>query len=79
MCARSNKKRLKGGELMDFEERILEATSKLPRDIALKVLMDVHQRITDWRTSGGKDDDSYIEQQVRYAENIARSYETKKD
>lgn len=64
---------------MDFEERILEATSKLPRDIALKVLMDVHQRITDWRASGGKEDAPYIEQQVRYAENVARAYETKKD
>ena len=70
---------MKGGEGLDFEERILEATSKLPRDIALKVLMDVHQRIADWRMSGGKVDAPYIEQQVRYAENVARAYETKKD
>lgn len=64
---------------MDFEDRILAATTKLPRDIAIKVLMDVNLRITDWRASGGKDDDSYIEQQVIYAENVARAYETKKD
>lgn len=63
---------------MDFEDRILAATTKLPRDIALKVLMDVNQRITDWRASGGRDDDTYIEQQVRYAGNVAKAYETKK-
>ena len=63
---------------MEFEDRILAATTKLPRDIALKVLMDVNLRITDWRSSGGNDDDAYIEQQVRYAENVAKAYETKK-
>ena len=63
---------------MGFEDRILAATTKLPRDIAIKVLMDVNLRITDWRASGGNDDDAYIEQQVRYAENVAKAYETKR-
>lgn len=59
------------------EERILNAVSGLPRDVALKVLMDVNQRITDWRASGGKDDDDYINQQIRYAENVAQAYKQK--
>lgn len=63
---------------MSPEERILQATSNLPREIALKVLMDVNQRINDWRASGGSDEDAYIDQQIRYAENVADAYEQKK-
>ncbi|MCM6930309.1 hypothetical protein NE261_00555 [Enterococcus italicus] len=59
---------------MSPEDRILAAVSDLPRDFALKVLMDVDKRITDWRASGGGDHDAYIEQQVRYAENVAKAY-----
>lgn len=64
---------------MSPEERILQATSSLPREIALKVLMDVNQRISDWRASGGSDEDAYIDQQIRYAENVAAAYQQKKD
>lgn len=63
---------------MSPEERILQATSNLPREIALKVLMDVNQRINDWRASGGSDEDAYIDQQIKYAENVAAAYEQKK-
>lgn len=63
---------------MSPEERILQATSNLPREIALKVLMDVNQRISDWRASGGFDEDAYIDQQIKYAENVAAAYEQKK-
>lgn len=63
---------------MSPEERILQATSNLPREIALKVLMDVNQRISDWRTSGGSDEDAYIDQQIRYVENVVAAYEQKK-
>lgn len=59
---------------MSPEDRILAAVSDLPRDITLKVLMDVDKRITDWRATGGGDHDAYIEQQVRYAENVAKAY-----
>jgi len=59
---------------MSPEDRILAAVSDLPRDIALKVLMDVDKRITDWRASGGGDCDAYIDQQIRYAENVAKAY-----
>lgn len=59
---------------MTPEERILEAVSDLPRNIAIKVLVDVNKRIADWRASGGGDYDAYIEQQIRYAENVAMAY-----
>lgn len=58
---------------MSPEDRILEAVSDLPRGVALKVLTDVDKRITDWRATGGGDHDAYIEQQVRYAENVAKA------
>lgn len=59
---------------MNPESRILEAVSDLPREVALKVLTDVDKRITDWRAGGGGNHDAYIEQQVRYAENVAKAY-----
>lgn len=64
---------------MSPEERILKATSSLPRNVGVRVLMDVNQRINDWRVSGGSDEDLYIEQQVRYAENVAEAFKQKKD
>lgn len=63
---------------MSPEERILKETSSLPRNVAIKVLMDVNQRINDWRASGGSDEGAYIDQQIRYAENVADAYEQKK-
>lgn len=63
---------------MSPEERILKATSSLPRNVGVRVLMDVNQRISDWRVSGGSDEDLYIEQQVRYAENVAEAFKQKK-
>ena len=62
---------------MNPESRILEAVSDLPREVALKVLTDVDKRITDWRATGGGNHDAYIEQQVRYAENVAKAYKQK--
>lgn len=60
---------------MSYEERIQAAVDKLPPNVALKVIVDVNDRITDWIASGGNEDDPYIEQQVRYAENVAEAYE----
>lgn len=56
-------------------KRIEEALSKVPNEVSLLVLTDINKRITDWLSSGGKEEDPYIEQQVRYAENIAKAYE----
>lgn len=60
---------------MTPEQRIVEALSDVPNQISLPVLDDVNKRIADWRSSGGADDSDYIEQQVRYAENVKKAYE----
>lgn len=44
-------------------EEIKNISSKLPE----YVLEDINRRIGDWLASGGKEDDPYIEQQLRYA------------
>ncbi|WMJ79559.1 hypothetical protein RBU49_11730 [Clostridium sp. MB40-C1] len=36
------------------------------------VLEDINKRITDWLVAGGKEDDLYIKQQLRYAEKFVR-------
>nr|WP_167670356.1 DUF6877 family protein [Paenibacillus tianmuensis] len=44
-------------------QEILELSNQLP----LEVLQDINQRIGDWLAMDGKDDDPYIEQQLRFA------------
>lgn len=62
---------------MTIQERISEAASHIPGNIALVVLTDVDKRISDWKASGGKDDDPYMEQQARYVENVADVFKQK--
>lgn len=62
---------------MTIQERISEAASHIPVNIALVVLTDVDKRISDWKASGGKDDDPYMEQQARYVENVAHVFKQK--
>ncbi len=38
--------------------------AKISHQLPLVVLQDINKRITDWIASGGKEDDSYIEQQL---------------
>lgn len=38
--------------------------------LPINVLVDVKQRIGDWLTSGGKETDPYIRQQVAYAQKV---------
>lgn len=40
--------------------------NKLP----VGVIQDIDKRISDWKAAGGKDNDPYIKQQFRYAENV---------
>ena len=47
-------------------EDLLQA--KLP----VVVIKDIEKRITDWLATGGSEDDPYIRQQFRYAENFLR-------
>lgn len=44
-------------------QEIIELSGQLP----LEVLRDINRRIGDWLAMGGKDDDPYIEQQLRFA------------
>lgn len=48
-------------------DRITELAPQIPID----VLEDVTNRIKDWIVSGGKEDDPYIEQQLRFVERVA--------
>lgn len=41
------------------------------RFIPLSALSDIDKRITDWLAAGGKIKDSYIKQQLRFAEHVA--------
>lgn len=59
---------------MSYAADILSALENVSNDISIKVLADVNQRINDWLASGGEDDDPYIKQQVRFAENIAKRF-----
>lgn len=40
-----------------------------------EVLQDIDKRITDWIASGGKEDDLYIKQQLRFAERFIKEGE----
>ncbi|MBG9603935.1 DUF6877 family protein [Cytobacillus firmus] len=45
----------------------LEEINKIAHKLPLEVLADINQRIGDWLAGGGKEDDPYIEQQLRFA------------
>ena len=47
-------------------ELINEIAHKLP----VEVLRDINQRMTDWKVSGGEDDDPYMYQQLQYANDV---------
>lgn len=38
--------------------------------IPIEVLIDVDKRITDWKAAGGKDSDTYIQNQLRYLKRV---------
>lgn len=59
---------------MDYT-RLSKAINKMPDEVAVQVLSDVDKRISDWLASGGSEEDPYIEQQVRYAEEVANIYD----
>ncbi|MED1299832.1 hypothetical protein BK704_02350 [[Bacillus thuringiensis] serovar konkukian] len=53
---------------MSYLQQINEIASKLP----LPVLEDINNRIRDWIVSGGNEDDEYIGQQLRFAQNYLK-------
>lgn len=50
----------------------LEEINKIVSQLPLVVLKDIDKRIGDWLASGGKDDDPYIEQQLRFAKQFVK-------
>ena len=40
--------------------------------ISLSVLQDVDKRISDWLAMGGKEDDSYIQRQIKYLKQVEK-------
>lgn len=55
---------------VSYLQQINEISSKLP----LPVLQDINNRIRDWIVSGGNEDDEYIGQQLRFAQNYLNVY-----
>lgn len=49
---------------------IMQQIEELISEMPLPVLKDVQRRLTDWASSGGKEDDSYVEQQLRYMKHV---------
>ncbi len=58
---------------MGYEMTALEQINRIAHQLPKVVLQDIHQRIADWRASGGGADDPYIYQQLRFAQNVIRS------
>ncbi|PKJ54693.1 DUF6877 family protein [Bacillus sp. SN10] len=52
---------------MNYLDRITE----LAPQVSAVVLEDVTNRIKDWIVSGGNEDDTYIEQQLKFVERVA--------
>ena len=56
----------------------MQQIEELITEMPLPVLQDVRQRLDDWMLSGGKDDDSYVEQQLRYMKHVRHALHAKK-
>jgi len=55
-------------------QQIEEIITEMP----LPVLQDVRCRLDDWMLSGGKDDDPYVAQQLRYMKHVRHALHDKK-
>ncbi|HDR7391253.1 TPA: hypothetical protein QCX13_004610 [Bacillus toyonensis] len=55
---------------MTYLQQINEMASKLP----LWVLQDINDRVRDWLASGGEENDEYIGQQLRFAQNYLKMH-----
>ena len=56
----------------------MEQIEELINEMPLPVLKDIQQRLTDWASSGGKDDDPYVEQQLSYMKHVRHVQHTNK-
>ncbi|UPJ15594.1 hypothetical protein MYW48_23175 [Bacillus cereus] len=53
---------------MTYLQKIIELSSELP----YSVLRDINTRVRDWLASGGGENDPYIAQQLRFAQNYLK-------
>lgn len=58
------------GDKLTYLQQINEMASKLP----LWVLQDINDRVRDWLASGGEENDEYIGQQLRFAQNYLKMH-----
>lgn len=54
----------------------LQEILKISHLLPMVVLEDVNKRVGDWLAIGGKDDDPYIEQQLRFAKRFVGGDQT---
>lgn len=59
---------------MSHLSEIVKISSQLP----FQVLQDIDKRCCDWMAAGGHENDPYIAQQLRYANNFINRKEAKK-
>lgn len=53
----------------------IKEIAKIAHNLPIEALQDINQRIGHWLASGGKDDDPYIHQQLRYAKGVSELME----
>lgn len=42
-------------------------------NLPVEIIKDIDKRVTDWLATGGNEDDPYVRQQFKYAENFLRT------
>ncbi|MFD2867568.1 DUF6877 family protein [Kurthia populi] len=57
---------------------VMQQIEELISEMPLPVLKDVQRRLTDWASSGGKEDDPYVEQQLRYMKHVRHAQHASK-
>lgn len=50
----------------------IQEIAKIAHKLPIEAIQDINQRIGDWMASGGKEDDPYIHQQLRYAKRFVK-------
>lgn len=50
----------------------LQEIAKISSQLPTPVLVDINQRVGDWLSSGGNEDDPYIYQQLRFARRFVK-------
>ncbi|MEH7462255.1 DUF6877 family protein [Bacillus thuringiensis] len=50
----------------------MQQINKIAGNLPIEVLQDINQRVRGWLASGGNENDPYMEQQLRFAENVLK-------